>query len=140
MPNAPLYNIGDIIYLKESAAIGKLESYRIDNIIFDSSVSLWMYQVDVRQRGSESRTVLDAYNLSQRRILFFKEPEVGTFCDVIDTAITAHENRLTLLNFKANGVCLLDSSSSSEFESSSSSFDSSSSSSSSEQSSSSSSD
>ena len=138
MPNAPIFSIGDIVYLKESAEIGKLESYRVDNILFDNSSNNWMYQVDIRHRGSESRTVIDAHNLAQRRILFFKESKLGTFCDVIDTTIEAHERRLTLINFKANDVCLLDSSSSSEFDSSSSSFDSSSSSSSSEQSSSSS--
>lgn len=97
MPDAPQWSVDDVVYLRESAAIGFLESYKITNIVWDTSYSRWLYEVDIRHRGTEPNTVIDAHNLRRVEVLTLGENDLISLGDALDLAIINTEQRLKYL-------------------------------------------
>ena len=82
---APLYNVGDILYLRESARLGSLESYEITQVRQDASGS-WWYKFGIPQRpGTNTTTVGDRNTLRGHNFDFeLEESELIAYCDAID--------------------------------------------------------
>lgn len=101
----PKYNPGDTIYLRESAVLGFIESYKIDNVSYDKSTSQWMYNVNVKHRGPAPSTTIDRVTLRNSECLLFRESELIEFCDAIQLAIDESENRLAKLKNIRDARC-----------------------------------
>lgn len=95
--NTPKYAIDEVIYLRESAMLGFIESYKIDGIEFDNRIKQWIYKIQIRQRGPSPNTIIDRADLRHFEVLRFREDELMTFCDAIDIAISKAEERLSRL-------------------------------------------
>lgn len=100
----PIYKHGDVIYLRESAMLGFLESYEISGIEFNPGSNQWVYKISVRYKHPAS-TSIDANQLQPVRQLYFREAELINLCEALDIAITETENRLTKLKDVRNAQC-----------------------------------
>jgi len=73
-PNTPLYKINDVVYLRESAALGFLEAVRISGI--SKINSSWLYTVHAGRMGAIAPTHFgDRISMTQGNILNFTEDE-----------------------------------------------------------------
>ena len=88
------YNVGDMVFLSESARIGFLESYRVNKVIqYDTGI--WRYEIIISAKPpSISQTVGDRITLKSGEIIVFEEYELITMCDALDLAITSVQSRL----------------------------------------------
>ena len=100
MSNAPRWSINDIVYLRESAAIGFIEGYRITNIKFDPSYNRWLYEAAIKHRGTEPNTVIDLHNLRRSEVLTLAENDLVSQTEALDIAIANTEQRLNYLKNK----------------------------------------
>lgn len=105
MANNPAYSSGDVVYLRESAALGFIESYQIDGIYYDNTNRQWIYTIDVRHRGPAPSTTIDRVDLRNRERLRFREDELVGFCEAIQLAIDETENRLSKLQSIRDAQC-----------------------------------
>lgn len=94
----PRFHIGDAVYLRESALLGFVESYKIDGVEFNTRANQWAYKIVIRQRGPSTNTIIDRVDLSEklRHITFF-EAELIEYCEALDLAIQNTEERLARL-------------------------------------------
>lgn len=95
---APLYKIGDIVYLVESAALGELEAYKIGSIQ-QLSADKWVYKIYIEQKPPTEQTVGDRVDLKETREMFYEEIELFGLCEAIDTAINNVEIRINRTQF-----------------------------------------
>lgn len=97
MPDAPNFNVGDIVYLIESAKIGSLESYQVAEVRQTTDGS-WIYKISVPQRPPNMQATWGD-RVTLRRNLDFEltESELGTYCDAVDLAVQASEANLARL-------------------------------------------
>ena len=80
MISQPLYEPGDIVYLRESAALGFLEAVQINNLMYGPNG--WVYTV----RTKPSQPIApshygDRVMLVNGATLYFSEDEFVTVCD-----------------------------------------------------------
>ena len=97
MPNpatSPGYSISDVVYLRASAALGYLESYRVDGIVYDEITSAWKYRIDITAAQGAGFTVGHTNDLRAERILYFTESELMTGCDAMTLVETNFTSRL----------------------------------------------
>lgn len=95
---APLYKIGDVVYLVESAALGELEAYKI-GAIQQLSADKWVYKIYIDQKPPTEQTVGDRIDLRETREMFYEESEIFGLCGAIDTAINNIEIRINRTQF-----------------------------------------
>jgi len=104
MPDAPRWSVDDIAYLRESAAIGFIEGYKIANIRFDPQWDRWLYDVVIKHRGTEPNSVIDMYNLRSKETITFGENDLINQAEALDLAIINTEQRLRELNIKRAAI------------------------------------
>lgn len=81
-PTPPLYNIGDILYLRESAALGFLEVAKISGISL--SQQGWIYATEAKAGFPRSPAHTgDRITTVQGMILYFSENEFVVQCDAM---------------------------------------------------------
>jgi len=105
MPDKPIFDINDVVYLRESAVAGFIERYQISSIRYDNSSSQWVYAIDIKQRGPAHSTVLDRVDLTARSTLEFRQSELLTFCEAMEIAIIESEKRLERLRITYSQRC-----------------------------------
>jgi hypothetical protein len=82
MPAQPLYDIDDILYLRESAALGFLEPVKISSMTL--SRQGWVYQVSAKISGARApSTSGDRISLVTGNLLYFGESEFVDQCDAL---------------------------------------------------------
>ena len=89
------FAVGDIVYLRASAARGFLESYRITQIRNDG-VS-WIYGFEVAKRTPHISTVGFMNTLTQDTSFEQPAEELTDFCSALQLAINYHTTRLSEL-------------------------------------------
>ena len=83
MSNTPKYSVGDIVYLRESAALSRLEAVRINGIVLGPNNN-WLYSIAVGIRQPSAPPVYgDRISLVTNKILYFSEDELVTVCDAL---------------------------------------------------------
>lgn len=97
----PTYATGDVVYLRESAALGCLESYVISGVY--SRNGSWIYTIAVNPRiipsqfsFGERRSMVDTH------ILQFEECEFVDYCAALDMAEQYLVSQLALIRSKKN--------------------------------------
>lgn len=78
----PLFDIGDEIYLKESAANGFLERFKIATRLQDGGE--WVYSFGIPPKVTTSALFGDRVTHVHGRVLYFNESELVTICQAID--------------------------------------------------------
>ena len=102
----PKYKINNTIYLRESAMLGFIESYKVNGIIYDSHTSQWMYQINIKNRGPATSLMVDRVDLRAQESLYFKESELIEFCEAINLAISEAEQRINKLKKMRDTRCV----------------------------------
>lgn len=92
-PEAPLYGIGDVVYLRESANLGFLESVRIASVNRQTN-EVWTYTVSLTGKLPASPLFGERITHQPERTLFFEESELLLECDALELAETHLITRL----------------------------------------------
>ena len=96
MTSMPTYDIGDIIYLRESAALGFLEAVKISGIMLGPNG--WVYAIAAKAgQPTAQSTFGDRITAVQGMVLYFSEDEFVTVCDaqlLVEANLTAQLNRI----------------------------------------------
>lgn len=102
----PIYQIDDIVYLKASAVLGFLESYKITNLFYDPARNTWVYSIDLKPNPSGAPTSIgDHITLKNNHTLFFIEDELITFCDAAHDVKSNLELRLARIIAQLEARC-----------------------------------
>lgn len=94
---APIYAIGDVVCLKESAALGFVEPVRINGVYNNSGDWVYTLHMGVRRPTSLS-SYGDRRSMTTGAVLYFSEDELITQCAAYDLAIENLQSQLTLYN------------------------------------------
>lgn len=101
---APTYQEGDQVYLRESAALGFLEAVTISGIRRINGK--WAYAIRAGMaRPYAATTYGDRTSLVNGATLFFTESELISVCDALDLAIANAERVLERLQAQRNSIC-----------------------------------
>lgn len=102
---APLYQVGDVVYLTESSQIGFIESYEVSGVRMDTN-QRWMYQFSIVGRPPLlNSTVGDRIRLNRSIDFEVGEEELVDFCTALDNCIAYHTSALASLNSKRASLC-----------------------------------
>jgi len=93
----PKFSIDDTIYLRESAMLGFIESYKITGMHYETSSGQWIYHIAIKPRRESFTTVMDMYQLVNKEELLLREDELVTFCEAVNLAIIETQRRLNQL-------------------------------------------
>lgn len=81
--NIPAYGVGEVVYLRESAALGILEAVRISEV--RSRSGNWIYSIQARaSQPVASSTYGDRISQVTGQVLYFDESELITQCAALD--------------------------------------------------------
>lgn len=98
MINTPLFGPGDIVYIRESAALGFLEPVQINGAIYSSNG--WLYTVAARASSPMTPSHYgDRVTAVQGMVLHFSEDEFVTKCDaylLVEANLQAQLDRIRL--------------------------------------------
>lgn len=92
-PDKPLYNINDIVYLRESAALGFLEAVRVSGIT--RTQSTWLYTVYAGRMGAVAPTHFgDRTSLTEANFINFTEDEFISECEALSLSVANLQRQL----------------------------------------------
>lgn len=104
MSETPKFTVGQHVYLKESAALGFLETVRI-NGIYKSPVG-WSYTVAIGGREpTGARFYGDRVSLINNSVLFFSEDEFVSVCEALTLAERSLQKSLQDIQSKLASLC-----------------------------------
>ena len=100
----PLYDVGDVVYLRESAALGRLEAVTITGI--HRYGSDWIYSHAARI-GSPTHAVIygDRRSFVHGQLLYLSESELITHCEALTIAEANMQRQLAALQTQIASVC-----------------------------------
>jgi len=102
--NAPKYDIGAVVYLKESAAMGFLEAVVISGITHNGSK--WMYTIRAgRAQPTGVAYYGDRITAVHAKTLYFTEDEFVTHCDALTLAEANAQRALERIQLQRAGLC-----------------------------------
>jgi len=107
--DAPLYEPGDVLYLKESAALGFLEAVTINSVQWGASTQWrqagWVYTIlagGVMPRGAR----YGEHTLSVNgAVLYYTEDELVPACDAMELVEANLTRQLTVIQAQRNAIC-----------------------------------
>lgn len=102
--NAPTYEVHDVVYFRESAAIGHLEAVRISGITRFNDTWLYAIQPSATMPTSVAQYG-DRITAVQSKTLYFTESELITHCDALALAIANTERNLARLQAQQSVLC-----------------------------------
>ncbi len=104
-PTSPKFNVDDIVFLQESAALGNLESYVIAGVT-QLPNSAFMYQFAVPERPPvHVTTVGDRNNLRHAQDFELQEGELLTQCEAVDLGVTKLQQDLNKVQALQTTFC-----------------------------------
>lgn len=103
--SAPLYQRGDTVYLRSSAEIGQLDSFRIDGAK-SNSAGVWSYRVDIGLKPPTQPTVGDRVDprLLESR-LYYAEGDFVTLCEALNIIVARLEQQSALVQSILDDEC-----------------------------------
>ncbi len=113
MSDVPKHDIGDVIYLRESAALGFLEAMRVGGISKNDSV--WIYslvanQLQPNQASIYGDRIYSTYGRGQIHSssgapLYFTEDEFLTLCEALVLIRNSLQSRLLTIESQIADLC-----------------------------------
>jgi hypothetical protein len=104
MANAPIYNIGQTVYLKESAALGFLEAYIIKNMAYEPNGRLIYTLVTSLKSPAAVQTIGDRVTGQLALPIRFYEEDLIEYRVALETCIANLQNQLTHLQSLYQGL------------------------------------
>ena len=101
MATGPIFRIGDIVYLAESANLGELEAYKI-GAVHQRTPGRWVYQIFIEQKPPHEATIGGRIDLKSTLELFYEESELVTLCEAVDAALSNADTRTNKLQLSLN--------------------------------------
>jgi hypothetical protein len=80
---SPKYAIGDVVYLRESAALGFLEAVKVNGIHLGRDSDGWLYTVNASLSPPSAGAYMDRRSHVSTQILYYGEDEFVTHCDAL---------------------------------------------------------
>lgn len=104
MATAPLYNIGDRVYLRESAGLGFLEAVYITGIATNNA-GQWIYSYSSKPRDGMNQTYGDRRSVVNGFVLYLTDGDIIDFCSALHLAIQSVQANLTKLQNMQQAFC-----------------------------------
>lgn len=102
--SAPTYDVGNVVYLKESAALGFLEAVKISGIYRNTDG--WIYTTEARSaQPSAAATYGDRISFTNRATLYFSESEFVDVCAALDLAEAYAQRLLQSIQARKASLC-----------------------------------
>lgn len=102
--SVPTYDVGDIAYLRESAALGFIEAVRITGV--HKYNNEWVYTVGSRVANPQHEAVYgDRISQVHAQTLYFSENELVTLCDALALAEANALNNLQRIQAQRLSIC-----------------------------------
>lgn len=97
--SAPLYDVGDVVYLKESAALGLVEAVRIGTVTKNNSG--WAYGIvtSSAQMSGDRRSVVHG------GVIYYGEDEFVTLCEALNLAEANVRLKLEKIQAQRAALC-----------------------------------
>jgi hypothetical protein len=83
MPTAPIYNIGDVVYLRESAALGFLEAYAIHSMRYLPNGTVLYKMITSLAPPTAVQSIGDRVTTQRIHPLEVLETELVDYCDAL---------------------------------------------------------
>lgn len=100
----PTYSIGDVKYVKESAALGFLEAVKISGVIYQNNV--WLYSIAAGVSQPQAPSLYgDRTSIINGNILYFTEDELISQCEALTLAEARAQQVLSDLQAKKKKSC-----------------------------------
>jgi len=101
----PLYAVGDVVYLRSSAALGFIEAVKISNVM-SSAVGTWLYSIRYSTRNPGHAAAMgDRISLVHNQTVFYTEDEFVPHCTALEMAETNLEAQLNKLRAQRIAIC-----------------------------------
>lgn len=105
MATKPEYNVGDIVYLESSAAIGRLDAFKISGIE-QAQQGRWLYRVDVYKKPPHQQLIGDSYDgRIKEGSIFYTAEEFITHCEALDLMVTQLERQIQHVESQMAVIC-----------------------------------
>ncbi len=100
----PTYAVNDVVYLRESAALGYIEAVRISGITFKDGQ--WIYNISSRVMQPNHSTVYgDRISFVNNAMLYFTENEFVSLCEALDLAEACFTRALQAIQTQKANFC-----------------------------------
>jgi uncharacterized Fe-S radical SAM superfamily protein PflX len=99
----PIYERGNTVYLRESAAAGFLEVQTISGV--QRGRNTWIYTVTVRPASPHAPHYGERRSLVNGATLFFDECEFIDMCTALELAEAYHVNQLNVIQARLASYC-----------------------------------
>ena len=100
----PKYSPGDVVYLRESAALGFLEPVKVSTIIFNNNV--WVYTIQASPSQPLAPSLYgDRTSLISGSVLYFTEDEMIDECTALNLAEARAQAVLLAIQSKKQKHC-----------------------------------
>jgi hypothetical protein len=105
MATKPEYNVGDVVYLRSSAAIGRLDPFKISGIK-QTQQGRWIYRIDIFKKPPHRQLLGDTYDgrLSEPSIFYTSEEFIDQ-CEGLDLMVYNLERQIASVESQMVGVC-----------------------------------
>lgn len=101
---APIYDVGDVVYLKESAALGFIEAVSITGVHRYSNA--WVYTIGSRVANPQHAAVYgDRISHVHGQTLYFSEDELVSHCDALMLAEANALGNLQRIQSQRLSIC-----------------------------------
>lgn len=80
---APLFEVNNIVYVRESAALGFLEAYRISSVL-RASGDEWVYSINIIRRPGTPPLFGERISHQPEGVLYFNESELISKCEALE--------------------------------------------------------
>lgn len=108
MARAPRFRRGDTVYLNSSAAVGRLEGYRVADVR-QLSPGRWSYRIDFIKKPPQTELIGDTFDGRViHPTLFFNEADLLTLCQALDRAVLSYNNKINRAQAKIDSCCVDD--------------------------------
>ena len=95
--SAPVYAIGDAVYIKESAALGFLEAYAIESIRYAQDGTIIYKLVSSLRPPTAVQSYGDRFTGQRLLPVEFFESDLVTLCEALDLSILSLNRQLSNL-------------------------------------------
>lgn len=92
--SSPTYEVGNEVYIRQSAAIGFLEKMRVHSIVSDPNGG-WAYGfLSLPSVGNSIPSLTDQINYQVDRLIFLNDNELVSYCTALNMAKAYFETQL----------------------------------------------
>ena len=105
MAAKPEYNVGDVVYLESSAAIGRLDAFKISGIK-QTQQGRWVFRVDISKKPPHQQFIGDSYDgRTLESSIYYTAEELISHCDALDIMVAQLELQIQHVESQVAEVC-----------------------------------